>query len=320
MTKDTTNNTLTQILASVCTALALCACSSESGGDSPATPPTPTQPTERLPIRISCKPANGTADNAFATGDRIGLFVVNRNADGSAATLRTTGNHVDNGMFSLDGTWTSSAPVYWKDRTTHADFYMYHPYMAMIASTETLPWSVKADQSDAGSYKASLLLMGKALDVAPSEAIVSIGAEQVMAQVTVTIAAGKGFTEATLATAQIGVRLDNLKTQATVNIATAQATATGGTASINPCKDGGQYKAIVVPQTLGDGSLITVTVDGTEYGIPKAQELKAFEPGHRYELAVTVSKASSGLAVGIAGWKDDGTDHGGTAEPEQSQT
>ena len=112
-------STLKQIVVLTC-AVALCACSSEneSGGD-PVVPP---EPTQKLPIRISSVPETRATDDAFETGDRIGVFVVSRNADGSANALKTSGNYIDNSMYTLQGTWTSAVPEYWKDTTTHADF------------------------------------------------------------------------------------------------------------------------------------------------------------------------------------------------------
>lgn len=80
--------------------LALTAC---SGGGSELDPtPSPT-PSAKVPISISTSISRAT-DLAFETGDQIGLFVVNHKADGSVATLQTTGNHVDNMKFTYDGT------------------------------------------------------------------------------------------------------------------------------------------------------------------------------------------------------------------------
>ena len=80
----------------------LCACSSENGVDDvPVTPPTPPEPVEQLPIRISSMPEARALDNAFETGDRIGVFVVNRNANGSAVGLKTQGNYIDNSMYTF---------------------------------------------------------------------------------------------------------------------------------------------------------------------------------------------------------------------------
>ena len=308
---------LSATLCACAVVAALCACSSDNGGgDTPVTPPAPSTPTEKLPLRVSSVPEAGGTDDAFETGDRMGVFVVNRNADGSAVALKAKGNYIDNSLYTFQGTWTPAVTEYWKDNTTHADFYMYCPYTATIASVEALPWSVKTDQSTPDGYKASELLMGKALDVAPSENDVHIDARQIMAQAVITLEAGKGFTTASLANADISVRINSLKTQATANLATGLATAIGGTADIIALKEGGTYKALVVPQALYGGNLITVTADGTEYNLPKDPQLTAFEQGHRYQFTVTLSKTSSGMNVDIVKWQDDGNDYGGTAEPE----
>lgn len=119
--------------------LALTAC---SGGGSELDPtPSPT-PSAKVPISISTSISRAT-DLAFETGDQIGLFVVNHKADGSVATLQTTGNHVDNMKFTYDGTWKAASPTYWKDNSTHADFYIYYPYTSSISynpQNEMLPF------------------------------------------------------------------------------------------------------------------------------------------------------------------------------------
>ena len=155
-------STLKHIIMSAC-AVMLCACSSENGVDDvPVTPPPPPEPVEQLPIRISSMPEARALDNDFETGDRIGVFVVNRNADGSAVGLKTQGNYIDNSMYTFHGTWTSAVQEYWKDDITHADFYMYYPYTATIASVEALPWSVKTDQRQANCSSARPLMWRRA--------------------------------------------------------------------------------------------------------------------------------------------------------------
>ena len=103
--------------------LALTAC---SGGSSELDPTPKPTPSAKVPINISTSITRAT-DLAFEAGDQIGLFVVNHQADGSAATLQTTGNYIDNTKFTYDGTWKAATPTYWKDNSTHADFYIYYP-------------------------------------------------------------------------------------------------------------------------------------------------------------------------------------------------
>lgn len=315
MKKYTINSPLRRFILSVC-AVALCACSSETGeSEQPDTPPTPPDPAAKWPIRISSVQETLGSDDAFEEGDKIGVYVVNRNSDGSQVALKTEGNYIDNRMYVLRSTWTSAVPEYWKDATTHADFYMYYPYTTTIANVEALPWSVRTNQSAASDYKASELLIGKTLDAAPSENAVSISAKHAMAQVVITLAAGKGFSTASLASAQVSVRINNVRTHATANLATGIVTATEDKGYVTPMREGSVYKAIVVPQQLDKGHLITVTVDGTDFNLQKDPRLTAFEQGHRYQMTVTLSKTSGGMSVGIVNWSDDGVDYGGVAEP-----
>ena len=81
----------------------------------------PDTPAAQIPINISATITRAT-EEAFESGDRIGLFVVNRNADGSAATLKPLGNHLDNMPYTYTTTWNAEKTVYWKDAQTHADY------------------------------------------------------------------------------------------------------------------------------------------------------------------------------------------------------
>lgn len=149
-----------------CSLLALAACSSGSSSD-----PIPStgQESKKLPIHINTSVDTRVINNSFEEGDNIGLFVVNYNTDGSAATLKATGNHVDNMKFTYNGTWTPASSIYWKDDTTHADFYLYYPYTGSIGDVNAMPWNVNADQSTSAKYKSADLLIGKTTNVAPTE-------------------------------------------------------------------------------------------------------------------------------------------------------
>ncbi len=296
-----------------CVLLALGACSGEgAGNDIPSPSPTPS---ERLPIHVCTVMGSRATDDAFENGDRIGLFVVNHDANGSAMTLQATSNHIDNSQFTYqNGTWTSATPTYWKDETTHADFYIYYPYTASIQNVEAMPWNVKEDQSQVADYKASDLLIGRAADITPTASAVPIDAQHAMSQMVITLVAGNGFTESSLSSGNISVKVNQLKTHATVNLATGTVTPTGGNSAVIPLKVSGKYKALVIPQTVEDGNLITVTADGRSYNLPKANNFTAFEAGKSHQFTVTLSKTNNGMNVSITKWEDDGIDHGGTAE------
>lgn len=299
-------------IAAVSVSLFACSAGGEGGEVVPSEPSNPAQPTERMPIDISTSITRAT-ETAFESGDQIGLFVVNRNADGTLAALQPVGNHVDNMLYTYSDVWTPATPVYWKDDRTCADFYMYYPYRNTVSSVSAMPFDVAADQSTASAYKAADLLVGSTLNVAPKKQAVGIVAKHVMSQVEIVLKAGNGFTDASLASAEVSLRLNDMKTSATVDLSTAAVTATGTASSLTPYKDGGTYRAIVVPQKVEIGNLITVTVDGTDYNLKKAF---TFTAGKRHTFTVTLAKTGSGIDVSIGAWDVDDTDNGGTATGE----
>lgn len=272
-------------------------------------------PTEKLPINISSSVSSSAIDLAFEVGDSIGLYVVNHNADGSAVPLQVSGNYVDNMQYTYNTTWTPATQTYWIDNSTHADFYLYYPYTSSVTSIEAMPYSVKANQSQFSDYKSSVLMIGNAIGVAPKLSPVRIGAKHVMCLITINLVVGNGFTNATLAAAKISVKVNRLKTKATANLATGAVTAIGNEADIIPYKvANNSYKAIVVPQLVGEGNLITINVDGRDFNLPKTSNFTGFEAGKKHNFNVTLSKTSNGVNVNITKWEDDGNDYGGTAE------
>lgn len=297
-------------IASVCMAVFCCmSCGGSDDPVSPVTPPTPDKPSAKVPISISTNITRAT-ETAFESGDKVGLFVVNRNADGSKAALFTTGNYVDNMLYTYTNVWTPATEIYWKDNKTHADFYLYYPYRQQVESVTAMPFSTKANQSAEADYKAGDLLVGSTLDAAPSTEAVRIEAKHIMSQVDIRLKPGAGFTESSLAAANVKVTLNNIKTSATVDLATATATATGQASAITPYNDGSAYHAIIVPQQVAQCNLITVNVNGRDFNLSKAF---TFQSGKRHTFTVTLDKTSSGVNVTIGAWENDGNDNGGSA-------
>lgn len=147
----------------------LVACSScvNDGPSVPSTPSEPDKPNVQIPINIGTTISRAT-ETAFENGDQMGLFVVNRNADGSAVPLKPSGNYVDNMLYTYVTSWNPASALYWKDAETHADFYMYYPYTSTITSVDAMPFKVNADQSSEAAFKASDLIVGSTFDVVPT--------------------------------------------------------------------------------------------------------------------------------------------------------
>lgn len=291
-------------------------CSASDGRDDdiPQKPDPETPAAVRREIKIDASVnalMTKATDTGFDANDCIGLFVVNCGDGNTGNELKSSGNHVDNMRFKYNGTWTSDSHVYWKDDVTHADFYLYYPYRANIGDVRAMPFSVNADQSTENKYKESELLIGSTKNVAPTERSVNVNVSHALSQIMITVAAGNGFTAGSLAASDVRVTVNGLKTSATVDIATAAVNATGEPQSIKPWLNGGAYKALVVPQTVAETNLITVSVDGRDYNLNKDF---TFVGGKSHKFTVTVSKTSSGINVGITQWDTDGVDHGGVAE------
>lgn len=301
------------ILVLTAAVIAFCSCSSGDGSGQQDVPDTPV--TKNIPIKISTDVTGiedtRATDYGFESGDAIGLFVVNHAADGTAGNLQLNGNHVDNMRFTYNGTWTPDEQIYWKDETTRADFYLYYPYLPSLTSVDAMPFSTMADQTTLDAYKASDLLLGSTKNVAPTEAAVSINASHVMSQIVIKLVPGNGFTDESLAKSAVSVKINGVRTQSTVDIAAKAVTATGTATSVKPLKEDDSYKALIVPQTVGQGNLITVNVDGRDFNLQKAF---TFVGGKSHKFTVTLSKTSNGINVTIDQWEDDGIDNGGTAE------
>ena len=265
----------------------------------------PTTPeTDRLPINISTTLTRAT-DSAFEAGDKVGIFIVNE-----PDALATSGNHVDNMGFTYSSKWTPDTPIYWLDQTTKADFYCYYPY-ASTANTAAHAFATKADQSSLANYKASEFLWGKTTGVAPTEEAVNITTNHTFSNALVILKPGDGFTKESLAAATKSVKICGVKTNATINLATGVATATGNATEVTPYLENGQYRALIVPQTTADGALIVVTVDGVDYTLSRSMTFKA---NKQHKFTVTLNKVSNGVNVGIGSWETDEEDYGGSAE------
>lgn len=290
--------------------LALLSCSSNGGSDESELqqPELPAENCQEIKISTSVSAISRATDTGFETNDCIGLYVVNQTGD---ARLRPSGNHVDNMRFTYSGVWTPDTPIYWSDDKTSADFYLYYPYRPDISDVTAVDVSVQSDQSTLTRYKESEILAGSTRNVAPTASAVKISAQHLMSQMVVAVAAGNGFTEESLKAAQVGVTINGVQTAALLNIAEQKLTAKGPSGSIKPLLSDGLYKALVVPQTVEEGNLITVNVDGRDFNLKKGF---TFVAGKSHKFTVTVSKTSNGINVGISGWETDDVDHGGVAE------
>ena len=285
-----------------------------------------------LPIQlyneISQIPTTRVNDEGFCNGDGVGVYVVNYE-NGSAGTLRLEGNQADNVRYVYDepnGKWTPDEAVYFRDKHTHVDLIGYYPY-STPTSVEAYPFEVAKDQStDAANglldgYEASDFLWGKTVDVAPTTQRINIKFQHRMAGALVSLSEGTGFAEGEFAQLEKAVLVTNTIRKATVDLATGEITPSGDvpTTGIVPYKKGGEFRAVVVPQTVAASTpLFSITVDGTPYVFRKTEPF-AYTGGKLHKFTIEISKKSeSGLEFKLLGesitaWETDNISHDATA-------
>jgi hypothetical protein len=268
---------------------------------------------QKIPINISVGQSTRANDTTFTADDNVGLYVVNYTEE-EAGTLAASGNQVDNAKFTFNGSaWAPEKPVYWKDRSTAADFYAYYPYSESV-NTAAHPFSVKADQSKEADFWASDFLWGKATNVSPSPNPVSITTNHSLSRILVEIKPGKGFTDETWAAAAKSIKICDVKTAATIDLSTGVATATGDNGEIIPLAADAGYKAMMIPQAVADNSkLIVVTVDGVDYVYRKGFTFKA---NTQHKFSITVNQADGKIDISIGEWTTDDILNEGNAEEE----
>ena len=262
-----------------------------------------------MQVHLSMGLETKVSDTSFDENDKVAVYMVNY-VDGTPGTLLTTGNHYDCQAYTLGSVWTGE-PMYWLDKTTKADFYAFHPY-AVPADVNAHSFQTATDQSTLAAYKASDFVWGKTEDVAPTKETVRINTSHILSNVKIIVKPGDGFTTESLAVADIKVRVNDVLTEAVIDLADGSVTAAGAVADVTPYDEGEYYRAVVVPQTVADGSeLIVLTVNGVDYALKKGF---TFRQGVRHKFTVTVNKTGNGINIGVSDWEEDEEDNGGAAE------
>lgn len=284
-------------------------CSSKDSLESEPVPEPEPEAPSKIPINLLLGITKVT-ENAFDANDKVGVYVVNYN-DSIPGTLSNGNNHVSNAQFTYNGSrWTAGSNLYWKDETTHADFYVYHPYSATVNSVNAHKIILYADQSIEQNYKGCDVLWGKASNISPTSEAVNIQTKHIMSAAVITLAPGAGFAQNDLGSDSVRVKINHVKTEANIDLATGTISVAGTAQSITPLYKSGKYHAFIVPQTISAANFITVTVNGVDYNLNKEFTFKA---GERHSFTVKLNKLSDGINIGITGWDEDEEDNGGTA-------
>ena len=307
------------------TALLLAACQNE----------TPVERTHRAEFKLTLAGEidqlylSRVNDNGFADGDVIGVYVVDYVSQ-QPGKLKTSGNRGTNVKHTFDEPnfkWNSSYDIYFRDDKTPVDIYGYYPYSANNPEDpENYAFQVQHDQQIAAhdgllsGYEQSDFLWGKVAKVYATEHVIRLPMKHRLGNVCVKLKEGKGFSQGEWAELKKTVMVMNTTTDALINLSTGECIPQGEAkeAGILPHEHEGEYRAIVVPQTVGSGkTLFSITVGSVAYKFSK-DIATVYEAGKMTNFTIEVNKkAATGdyefrlTGESITPWEADIASHEG---------
>lgn len=308
------------------TALLLAACQNE----------TPVERTHRAEFKLTLAGEidqlylSRVNDNGFANGDVMGVYVVDYVSQ-QPGKLKASGNRGTNVKHTFDEPnfkWNSSYDIYFRDDKTPVDIYGYYPYSAKNPEDpENYAFQVQHDQQIAAhdgllsGYERSDFLWGKVAKVYATEHVIRLPMKHRLGNVCVKLKEGKGFSQGEWAELKKTVMVMNTTTDALINLSTGECTPQGEAkeAGILPHEHEGEYRAIVVPQTVGSGkTLFSITVGSVVYKFSK-DVATVYEAGKMTNFTIEVNKkAATGdyefrlTGESITPWEADIASHEGS--------
>ncbi len=279
------------------TALLLAACQNE----------TPVERTHRAECKLTLAGEidqlylSRVNDNGFADGDVMGVYVVDYVSQ-QPGKLQASGNRGTNVKHTFDEPnfkWNSSYDIYFRDDKTPVDIYGYYPYSAKNPEDpENYAFQVQHDQQIAAhdgllsGYERSDFLWGKVAKVYATEHVIRLPMKHRLGNVCVKLKEGKGFSQGEWAELKKTVMVLNTTTDALINLSTGECIPQGEAkeAGILPHEHEGEYRAIVVPQTVGSGkTLFSITVGSVAYKFSK-DVATVYEAGKMANFTIEVNK------------------------------
>lgn len=275
------------------------------------------------------QPATRVTTDGFCTGDEVGVYIVNYDGE-TPGTLKLEGNQADNVRFAYNenGDWVSDYDVFYKDNDTKVDFYGYYPYTEPT-SIEAYPFEVEMNQSKGAehgqmaAYEASDFLWARTSKVTPTESKVILSFYHKMSSARIRFSQGSGWADAAeFAAVSKEVLVTSTIRKSVIDLSTGVVTAEGEAplTGIIPMNDNGEFRAIVVPQTVAAGkTLLTITIDGVPRHYTRDVDTE-YLPGKitTYDLSIS-KKTDTGeyevelTGVNITAWEADNVSHGDDA-------
>lgn len=265
----------------------------------------------------------------FASGEKVGIFLVEDGGSGSPATSGTDVTVYNSGAaleYTADGSGNLTNVQYWP--TNGKGLYIYGVYpMAAVTNAgkydaQNVSFSVKGDQSSDDGYKASDLMTGVPASnpVTRTTSAVPLTFTHLLTKIKITLKPGVGFdgtagSASGLSNVTVSILGTKIATTFSVGSKTNLAAASGEVTPIvactgQSCESGGSIAcaAIIVPQTVLSGSeFIKVEVGGGSYVYKLDNSDKTFEGQKVYEYEITVKKTGLTVTSAITDWTTVGS-------------
>ena len=296
------------------------------------TPIDPTTGEELTPIslngHINQEYVTRAGQDGFADGDKIATYIVDY-VDGAPGELKLEGNRADNLYYSYNepsNRWVPSYDVYFKDNKTPVDIYAYYP-AARPESIKEYAFEVQKDQSTAAGgshlsgYEQSDFLWAKTENKTAADKLIWLDFTHKMAGIRVSLVEGEGFEQGEWAGLRKDILIQSTVRSATIDLSTGTVSPVGEApmTGIIPNREGADFRAVVVPQTVSAGKkIITATVGGYAYDLVKDQDM-VYVPGKQHNFTLTVNKRAAGSyefslsGESITVWENDRSSHDGIA-------
>ena len=282
-------------------------------------------PKVQISGNIDQQDATRVDDNGFCANDAVGIYLVNYNGE-TPGTLLLEDNQADNVKFTYteDEVWVSEYDIFYKDNDTKVDFYGYYPY-ANPSAIDSYSFEVAKDQTtpaehdQMAAYEASDFLWAKAEAITPTAAKVKMKFQHKMSSARVRFIQGEGWAdEAEFAAVKKEVLVTNTIRKSTIDLSTGEVTPTGDKPldGIIPVEDDGEFRAIVVPQTVAAGEeVLVITIDGHPRKYVRNEDTE-YLPGKITTFDLKIKKlANTGeyevelVGVSITPWEADNVSH-----------
>lgn len=265
-------------------------------------------------------------DNGFATGDKMGVYIIDYNA-GTPGAIDAHDRRASNMQYVFDaetGSWNNPTSIYWKDSETPVDIYGYYPGVDHIDDPTDYRFEVSYKQNvipsdgSMSAYEASDFMWAKVAGAEPTDNVIILNYAHKMAGVNVSLVKGSGMDDSEWGAAEKTVQIDNVVRYAAIDLSDGVPVPYGEVdkSILMLPQSGDVFRAVVVPQTVSAGkSLLSITIDGRTYTHSLSSDM-VYKTGQLHNFTITVNKSAAtgdyqcSLAYeGISAWVNDELTH-----------